>query len=328
MYKVFSTRRLPADTEAYLRRHVELDIWEEKTRITPEQLVERARDARGLITYGTRIDDEVLSQLPDLQCVSTSSVGYDHFDTEAMLRHGVIGTHTPGVLDETVADLTFALMLATARRVVEMDAVVRTGQWQGKPADWYFGLDVHHRTLGIIGMGRIGEAVARRAKLGFGMDVLYHNRSRKPDVEASLGLTYASFEDLLQRSDFVVLLTPLTEQTRGLMNEEAFRQMKSSAIFVNMSRGMTVDEEALYNALKDGVIRAAGLDVFREEPTPPTNPLLSLNNIVVLPHIGSATRATRDDMAMLAAQNVVAVLEGRVADARVVFELRDLVKGK
>ncbi|GEO24268.1 putative 2-ketogluconate reductase [Alicyclobacillus acidoterrestris] len=326
MHRVFSTRRLPEAAVAYLKNHVELDIWDGAKRPTFEQLVERAQTADGLITSGISIDDALLAKLPNLKCVSTSSVGYDHFDTAAMRRYGVIGTHTPGVLDETVADLTFTLMLAAARRVVEMDAIVRQGKWHGKPESFYFGVDVHHRTLGIIGMGRIGEAVARRAALGFGMDVLYHNRTRKPEVEQRLGLEYTTFEDLLRRADFVVLLTPLTEETRGLMNQAAFDLMKSSAIFVNVSRGLTVDEDALYNALKNGSIRAAGLDVFREEPTPVSNPLLQLDNVVVLPHIGSATQTTRDDMAMLAAKNVVAVLEGRASDAKVISELRDLVK--
>ncbi|WAH38367.1 2-hydroxyacid dehydrogenase [Alicyclobacillus dauci] len=326
MFRICSTRKLPQHVQDYLTTYATLDILTKEQRESPETFVKYAADADGIITSGMRIDDAILSRLPKLKCVSTSSVGYDHFDTDALKKHGVYATHTPTVLDETVADLTFALILATARRVVELDTVVREGRWAGRPAEWFYGVDVHHRTLGIIGMGRIGEAVARRARLGFEMDVVYHNRSRKPEVEEKLGLEYVSFEELLAKSDFVVLLTPLTEATRGLMDDAAFQKMKSSAIFINVSRGATVNEQALFKALSEGTIRAAGLDVFVKEPTPTTNPLLSLQNVVVLPHIGSATHATRDDMAMLAATNLIAVLEGRLQEARIVPELQSLIK--
>lgn len=324
--KVFSTKPIPQFVADYLRQFSTLDIWDTPEPISREALLERAQNADGLLTSGIRINDELLSALQNLRAVSTTSVGYDHFDVEALTRRHIIATHTPGVLDETVADLTFALILSAARRISELDRAVRKGLWGKQPEQRFFGIDVHHRTLGIIGMGRIGEAVARRARLGFGMDVLYHNRSRRPSVEEQYNATYVSFEELLQKSDFVVLLTPLTEETRGLMNQQAFQMMKSSGIFINVARGQTVNEAALYEALQDGTIRAAGLDVFIEEPTPATNPLLTLENVVAVPHIGSATTATRDDMAMLGAKNLIAVLERRLDDAKIIPEMRDVAR--
>lgn len=324
--RVYSSKRLPLHVEAFLSDHADYDAWSGAEPITLPELIEQAHEVDGMITSGLPIGETVLSAFPRLRCVSTASVGYDHFDTNLLRQHGVIGTHTPGVLDETVADLTFALMLATARRIVELDGMIRSGHWGKQPEDVFFGCDVHHRTLGIIGMGRIGEAVARRAKLGFEMNVSYHNRSRNRTVEQSLGAAYLSLADLLSTSDFVVLLTPLTAETQGMMDREAFARMKPSSIFINMSRGATVDESALYEALVNRTIRAAGLDVFREEPTPGDNPLMSLANVVATPHIGSATGATRDEMAMLAATNLIAVLEGRFGDAKIVPELQDLSK--
>lgn len=327
MIQIFSTATLPQAVSDYLKTCSNLEVWDSSAPIPTEILVERASQADGIIARSIQVDESLLSRLPSLRAVSTTSVGYDHFDVDALNRHKVIATHTPGVLDETVADLTFALILAAARRIAELDAAVRAGQWGDETHEAFFGFDVHHRTLGIVGMGRIGEAVARRARFGFEMDVLYHNRARRPDVEERYGATYQSLQELLQKADFVVLLTPLTPETRGLMDKRAFDLMKPSATFINVSRGPTVDEDALYEALASGSIRAAGLDVFVEEPTPATNPLLTLDNLVVVPHIGSATQVTRDDMAMLAAKNLVASLEGRLDDARVIREQQTLVKG-
>lgn len=308
--------------EAFLSERSHYEAFDSPGPISLESFLSHAALADGVITSSVAIHDQVLSALPHLRCVSTSSVGYDHFDTESMRRHGVIGTHTPGVLDETVADLTFALILTAARRIVELDAVVRSGRWSEQSESDLFGIDVHHRTLGIVGMGRIGAAVARRATQGFGMNVVYHNRSRNLSVERDYDAVYQSFSDVLSGSDFVVLLTPLTPQTVGLMNRAAFALMKPSSVFINVSRGATVDEMALYEALVEKKIRAAGLDVFAQEPTSADNPLLQLRNVVVVPHIGSATRATRDEMAMLAATNLLAVLEGRIDEARIVPELQ------
>lgn len=239
------------------------------------------------------------------------SVGYNNFDVEAMRKRNVIGTNTPHVLNETVADLAFALLLASARRIVELDKFVKAGNW--KPTTVYsdtYGKDVHGATLGIIGMGRIGEAIARRAKFGFEMDVLYHNRTRKPDAEKKYEAAYRDLPTLLAESDYVILMTPLTSETFQLIGEEEFKVMKKSAVFINVSRGQTVDEQALIRALKNGEILAAGLDVFEKEPVNADNPLLTLPNVITVPHIGSATAKTEEKMAMRAAENLVAVLTG------------------
>lgn len=269
-------------------------------------------EADGFLTAGTRINDELLDHAPKLKVVSYASAGYNNFDLEAMRRRGVMGTHTPGVLDDTTADLVMALMLAAARRVTELDRLVRSGGWKKGAYQDLLGVDVHHRKLGIIGMGRIGEAVARRAKFGFGMEVVYHNRRRNEAAEARVGATWRSMDDLLAESDFIVVLTPLTKETENLIGEPQFRKMKRSAIFINASRGPVVDEEALVRALTDGTIRAAGLDVFRQEPISGDHPLVALPNTVLLPHIGSATAETWGKMAMLAAQNLVAALQGEI----------------
>ena len=325
MHRVFATQPLSPESEEKLKAFGTYIRWQGTGPMPESFWLESVAEADAILTRGIRIDESLLMRAKRLRVVSTPSVGYDHFDLNAMKRHQVIGTNTPGVLDDTVADLAMALVLATARRIVELDGWVRQGRW-AKQDTAMFGIDVHHRTIGIIGMGRIGEAVAKRAHYGFGMNVLYHSRTRHADVERSVQATYATFDALLERSDFVVLLTPLTPETTGLMNQAAFARMKPSAIFINISRGKTVDEDALYRALSSGQIRAAGLDVFVTEPAPLDNPLLSLPNVVATPHIGSATKATRDDMERLAVENVLAILEERFADARIVPELQDLAK--
>ncbi|MFF2887387.1 2-hydroxyacid dehydrogenase [Paenibacillus sp. NPDC057967] len=301
----------------YLLEHCTVDAWGEEDTIPRGELYKRIAAAEGYLTGGRRIDDELLAAAPKLKAVSTISVGYNHFDIDAMKRHGVTGTHTPEVLDETVADLVFALMLGSARRVAELDRYVREGLWKRGDNDNLFGVDVHHATVGIVGMGRIGEAVARRAAFGFGMKVNYHNRSRKPEAEAKYDATYMALDELLAASDYVVLLAPLTNETKGLIGKREFGLMKPSAIFINASRGATVDEPALIEALQKGTIRAAGLDVYQQEPLPADHPLIALPNALLLPHIGSGTAKTREDMALLAAHNLVAVLQGEEPPYRV-----------
>lgn len=308
---VFIARPIPAHVESYIAQHCRYTKWDNPEPISHEELRKALADAEGLLTAGGKISSELLNHAPHLRVISTMSVGYNNFDIDAMKARGIMGTHTPGVLDDTVADLIMALILSAARRVTELDQYVKQGHWKKGDGENLFGLDVHHRTLGIIGMGRIGEAVASRAKLGFGMDILYYNRKRKPDIEKRLGVEYAELKSLLRHSDFVVLMTPLTPDTYHMIGAQEFASMKNTAIFVNASRGQTVDEEALISALRDGTIYAAGLDVFEHEPVHPNNPLLSLPNVVALPHIGSATQQTRDDMAMLAAENLVAALQGQ-----------------
>jgi gluconate 2-dehydrogenase len=254
--------------------------------------------------------------------VSNVSVGYNNFDLAAMRKRGIIGTHTPYVLDDTVADLTIALMLSAARRIPELDRKVKEGRWsKDEETVVDFGVDVHHATLGIVGMGRIGEAVAKRAAFGFDMNILYYNRRRKVEAEERYGAKYRTLEELLQESDFVVVLAPLTDETRLMFRREQFQLMKPSSIFINVSRGQLVDEEALVEALEQGWIRAAGLDVYAEEPVSPSHPLLRFPQVVTVPHIGSATARTRHDMYISAARSLVAALTGH-GEAHIVPELR------
>ena len=325
--KVYVARKISPEVREYLQEHCDCEFWEGSERPGRERFFAGVADVEGLLTAGTPINDELLDHAPRLRIVSNISVGYDNFDVEAMKRRGVMGTHTPGVLDDTVADLAMALILAAARRVAELDRLVRRGGWVKGMDRELFGLDVHHATLGIIGMGRIGEAVAKRARLGFDMEVLYYNRSRKPEAEARYGAVYASLDELLARSDFVVILTPLTPETKKMIGREQLARMKPTAILVNVSRGPVVDEAALIEALRSGTIRGAALDVFEKEPVDPDNPLLALDNVVLLPHIGSATAKTRRAMAMLAARNLVAGLKGETPP-NLVPELRGMAPGR
>ena len=274
--------------------------------------LEELKDAEGLIGSGLKVDHELLDQAPQLKIVCNIAVGYDNLDLTALAERGIMATNTPDVLNDTVADTVMGLILSTARRIPELDQWVKTGQWESGLGEKWFGVDVHHKVLGIIGMGGIGSDVAKRAHYGFDMEILYHNRSRNEAAEQKYGATYCSLEELLKKSDFVCLMTPLTPQTVNLIGKREFELMKESAIFINASRGKTVDEEALIHALKTGQIYGAGLDVFVQEPVNMDNPLLSMNNVVTLPHIGSATYETRFKMAMTAATNLVTGLKGDV----------------
>lgn len=317
--KVYVTLPIAKEVEQFLAEHCDVRKWKGEGAIRRDRLLQELKDVDGLLTGGRRITENLLNHAPKLKVVSNVAVGYNNFDLEAMKNRRVIGTNTPHVLNETVADLALALMLTTARRIPELDRLTKAGGW--KPAegdDAHFGMDVHNATLGIIGMGRIGEAVAKRAKFGFNMDVLYHNRNRKQDAEENIGVQYRDLESLLKDSDFVVLLTPLTPDTYQLMGEKEFKLMKRSAIFINVSRGQTVDEQALIEALKNKEIYAAGVDVYEKEPVDKDNPLLHMPNVVTTPHIGSATKKTSDAMAMRAAENLVAVLTGKEPQDRVV----------
>jgi glyoxylate/hydroxypyruvate/2-ketogluconate reductase len=325
--KIYISRQIPQEVLAYLEQHLECRMWDGSGAASRAGLLEQLGDVDGLITSGGPIDRELLNRAPKLKVVSNISVGYNNFDIEAMKERGVIGTHTPYVLDNTVADLVMALILSSARRIAELDRFVKDGKWQrgiGLNEESLFGLDVHHATIGIIGMGRIGEAIAKRAVHGFDMKLLYHNRSRQQEAETRYGAQYRSLEDLLKESDFVVLMTPLTPETVHFIRKEHFELMKPTAFFINASRGQTVDEKALIEALQTGTIRGAGLDVFDPEPPSPDNPLLSMPNVVTLPHIGSATSKTRADMAMVTAKNMVAALNGETPP-NVVSELRGLL---
>lgn len=309
--QVFVTRKLSNEVIAMLETVAQVNVWEEDTPVPRAKLLEEIEHADAVLTMLTeRVDEELLRRAKKLRIVANMAVGYDNIDVAACKSQGVTVTNTPDVLTEATADLAFALLLATGRRLTEANRFLLAGEWTSWSPYLMAGQSVYGTTLGIIGMGRIGEAVARRAA-GFNMRILYHNRNRKEEAEAKTGARLVGLDELLQESDYVVLLTPLTEETRHLMGKREFALMKKSAVFVNVSRGGTVDEAALYEALVSGQIWAAGLDVFAQEPVPLDHPLLSLPNVVALPHIGSATIQTRDEMARLAAANIVAVLSGK-----------------
>jgi len=310
--KVFIARHIPKYVEEYIGKYCDYEIFEGENVISYDELIDKIYDKEGLLLSGINIDKNLLDHGPKLKVVSNMSVGYNNFDLNAMKERKIIGTNTPGVLNDTVADLIFGLIIATARRISELDRYVKDGEWDELSKKDILGKDVHHSTLGIIGMGRIGENVAKRAKLGFDMDVLYYNRTRKHEVEESLGVQYSDFKNLLQKSDFILIMTSLTDETYHMIDEAEFELMKNDAIFINASRGSTVNENALIKALEKNKILGAGLDVYEKEPIDRNNSLLKLSNVVTLPHIGSATRKTRREMAMLAAQNMVKALYGEV----------------
>jgi glyoxylate/hydroxypyruvate/2-ketogluconate reductase len=319
--KVFISRPIPADVEDYIGKFCDYEIWNSKEIIPKSELFLKLKDKDGLLLSGIEVNEEMLSLAPNLRVISTATVGYDHFDTKAMKTRNIIGTNTPHVLDDTVADLIIGLILSAARRIPELDKYVKDGKWISLDERPLYGVDVHHSTIGIIGMGRIGEVVAKRAKFGFDAKVIYYNRNRKPDVENSIGVEYCELNRLLESADFIVLMTPYTSDTYHLIDFEEFSLMKNTAIFINASRGQTVNEEALIEALQNKKILGAGLDVYEQEPISPSNPLLKIPNAVTVPHIGSATEKTAHDMAMLAAENLVkALLEGTAPN--IVPELR------
>lgn len=308
---VFVTRRLAPEILSLLAGVAEIEVWEHEQAVPKEVLLEKVAYADALLTMLTeRIDAEVLAQARRLRIVANMAVGYDNIDVSAAKQRGIIVTNTPDVLTEATADLVFALLLATGRRLIEANRFLQSGEWKTWNPYLLAGQGVHRATLGLIGMGRIGEAVARRAK-GFDMEVLYHNRRRRSEAEEVLGARYVRMDELLGRADYVVVLTPLTPETRGLIGERELALMKPTSVLINASRGGTVDEQALYQALVEKRIWAAGLDVFQQEPVPLDHPLLSLPNVVALPHIGSATYETRNRMARLAAENIIAILTGK-----------------
>ncbi|WP_399686017.1 2-hydroxyacid dehydrogenase, partial [Xenophilus sp.] len=272
-------------------------------------------EAHGLIGSSFPIDAAVLDRAPKLEAVSSVSVGVDNYALAELHRRGILLAHTPGVLDETVADTVFALLMAASRRVVELANLVREGRWTKNIGEDLFGHDVHGKTLGLLGFGRIGQAIARRAALGFGMPVRYHARrpvdlaAQAPELQGRAVRT--PLAELLAQSDFVVAMLPLTEHTRGMIDAGVFAQMKPGAVFINGGRGQTVDEAALLAALDGGRLRAAGLDVFAKEPLPADSPLRTHPRVTPLPHIGSATHETRHAMAELATSNLLDALAGR-----------------
>lgn len=322
--KVVVTRKVPDRAIELLAPHCELDVWPEEEAPIPREVLERKiRDADGLYCLLTdTVDRALLDLAPRLRIISNMAVGYNNIDVAEATRRNIMVTNTPDVLTETTADLTFALLMAAARRITEAERFLRDGKWKTWSPMLLTGQDVYGATLGIIGLGRIGSAVARRAR-GFDMRVLYHATRRNEQAERELGVRYAGLDELLAESDFVVIMTPLTPQTRNLIGARELALMKPTAVLVNAARGGIVDERALYDALKEGRIWAAGLDVFEEEPVPTDHPLLSLPNVTALPHIGSASVRTRTRMAELAAENLLDGLAGRVPKCLVNREVAD-----
>ncbi|WP_077214475.1 2-hydroxyacid dehydrogenase [Bacillus dakarensis] len=306
---IFITRKLPDEAVSALKEKYEVNMWNSEEKLVPRDiLLQEAAKADALLTMlSEKVDEELLSVSKNLKVVANLAVGFDNIDVEAASAHGVAICNTPDVLTDSTADLTFALLMAAARRLVEAAEFVKEGKWKSWTPLLLAGQDIHHKTIGIVGMGSIGSAVAKRAK-GFDMNVIYHNRSRKMDVENELGAVYSSFDDLVLTSDFIVCLTPLTEETRNLFTREVFKKMKKTAVFINASRGPVVNEQDLYLALKEGEIAAAGLDVFEKEPIDENHPLLQLSNVVALPHIGSASIETRMGMMKLCVDNIDAIL--------------------
>jgi glyoxylate reductase len=315
MPKVFVTRRIPEIGPAKLRAQAGWDVeqWDSDDVVPRDRLLEAVRGCDAVLSLLTeRIDGELLDAAgPQLKVVANMAVGFDNFVVPELTKRGVIGTNTPDVLTDTTADLAFALLMATARMLPQAKQYIHDGNWHTWEPLGFRGQDVHHATLGLIGLGRIGAAMARRGA-GFSMKVIYYDAFRRQDLEQEFGYEFrASAEDVLRDADFVSLHTPLLPETHHLMNAERLALMKPTAVLINSSRGPVVDPGALYDALKNGTIWAAGLDVTEPEPLPADHPLLTLPNCLVVPHIASASIKTRDDMSELAADNIINVLNGR-----------------
>lgn len=296
---------------AQLGEHFEVQVCQGATPAEDPAFLDALPMAHGLIGSGLVITPEWLDAAPNLEAIATISVGYDGIPVEELTRRGILLCNTPDVLTETTADTGFALILAASRRVVELADFVRRGDWQASIGEAQFGSDVYGKTLGMIGFGRIGAAIARRGALGFGMRVLYSNASPKPALEQELGAERREMDALLEEADIICVTVPLTAETEHLIGAREFSLMKPSGIFVNIARGRVVREADLIAALEKGQVRAAGLDVFEQEPLSTESPLPHMPNVVALPHIGSATRETRDAMAQRAVDNISRALQGQ-----------------
>ena len=316
--RVYVSRIIPEPGMSLLRKQPNLELIINQHEGPPprDELLRDSRDCVGALVLPTeRVDEEFLNNSSKLKTVSTYSVGVDHIDVAACTRRGIIVTNTPDVLTDATADLAFALILAASRRICESDRYIREKKWVAPFTPYLLvGKDLAHATIGIVGFGRIGQAVARRAA-GFGMKILYCSHSREPEVEESLDSTFLSLEELLTDSDIVTLHAPLTSETRGMIGSQQFSLMKKNAVFVNTSRGGLVDQDALGEALKNGSIFAAGLDVYEKEPLPLDSPLLKLENIVLVPHIGSASNDARAGMSELSTTNLIDALNGKIPRA-------------
>jgi glyoxylate reductase len=312
--RVYVTREMPREAMEILESRFDVEVWRDEMPPPKSLLIEKVKKVDGLVCMLTeQIDGEVVDVAgPQLRGVSQVAVGFNNIDVKAATKKGIYVTNTPGVLTDTTADFAFTLLMSVARRVAEADRYVKSGKWN---VPWglmmVVGQDVWGKTIGIIGIGRIGSAVAKRAK-GMNMEVLYYDVVRSEQAEKEVGAKYVELETLLRESDFVTVHVPLFPSTHHLINEKRLKLMKKTACLINTSRGPVVDEKALYKALTEGWIWAAGLDVWEQEPTDPSNPLLKLENVTAAPHIASGSIATRTKMAVMAAENMVAIQEGRV----------------
>jgi len=312
--KVFVARKMAQEALDMIAEVAEMELWQDELPPPRDVLLKKVQDIDGLLSLLTdKVDAELMDAAPRLKVVSNMAVGYDNIDVPAATSRGILVGNTPGVLTETTADFAWALIMATGRRVAEGDRWTRSGKWKTWGPMILLGHDIHHATLGIVGSGRIGIEIAKRAR-GFNMKILYYDVvRRKPEEEKELGLEYVpNLHDLLAKADFVTIHVPLIAETRHMISTAEFAAMKPTAIFINTSRGPVVDQKALYQALKSGQIFAAGIDVTEVEPIPMDDPLLTLDNIIIAPHIASASVATRTKMATMAASNLIAGLKGEM----------------
>jgi len=310
--KIYVTRKLPERGLQIIRKHFDMEVWPEYAPPPKKTIIEKTKNVDALATLlSDKIDAEVFNAAPRLKIVSQLAVGYDNIDIPEATKRGIYVTNTPEVLTDTTADFAWALLMALARRVIEADKYVRTGQWKvGWHPDMMTGRDIYNATIGVVGAGRIGYAVAKRAT-GFSMKILFYDVVPRPEIEKDFGAKKVDLDTLLKESDFVSIHVPLMKETQHLINEQKLKLMKKTAYLINNSRGPVVDEKALYKALKEGWIAGAGLDVFEQEPTPVDNPLLKLDNVAVAPHISSASIETRSKMGEMVAENLVAFFEGK-----------------
>ncbi|MBK5143660.1 glyoxylate/hydroxypyruvate reductase GhrB [Budviciaceae bacterium BWR-B9] len=305
---IVSYKKLPEDLQDKLEQRFSVTSFDSITNENRADFIKALSKAEGIIGANETIDRKLLEQAPVLRAVSTISAGFDNFDVDALTERKIPLMHTPGALTETVADTIMALVLTTGRRILNVAERVKAGEWKGSVGESWFGTDIHHKTMGIIGMGRIGTALAQRAHFGFGMKIVYNTRNRNPEAENRFDAIHMELDKLLSVADYVCLILPLNPQTRHLINAERFALMKPSAFFINAGRGPVVDEAALIEALQQGTIAGAGLDVFEKEPLPKDSPLLSMPNVVAIPHIGSATFEARYAMAASAVDNLIAAM--------------------
>ncbi len=309
--KVVVFSQIDADIQNKLEQTYDVAYIQPKLGDVNQQLLQQVQDADGMIGAGRLLNRDNLATATRLKVISSVSVGYDNYELDYLNEKNIYLSHTPHVLTETTADLAFTLLMSAARKVAYLDHWTKQGQWQRTVGEAQFGLDIFGKTLGIIGLGHIGAAVARRGFYGFNMNILYHNRREKPELAQGLNAQYSDLDELLQRSDFVVIAVDLNADSKALIAAAELEKMQPHAVLVNISRGSVIDEQALIDALKAKQIFAAGLDVYQKEPLKESE-LFQLDNVVTLPHVGSATAATRKKMAELAYQNLVDALEGRV----------------